>query len=408
MHAQRIVYLILLFLSFQSYASTFKLGLENISDDLITSLKDKKIGLVTNQTGKDQLGNRNVDILRERGLTITHLFAPEHGIDGVVQAGKAVHDAKDKKTGLPIVSIYRQAGDATTAGKQVDAQLLNNIDLFIFDMQDAGMRHYTYISTLYKLLEVAGEFGKPVIVLDRPNPLGGVMEAPLVESALKSFIGIAPIPVRHGMTFGELARYFNAQNFNNKVQLTVVQMSEYKRSFIFNDMQAALSPNITNIQSLRGYSFLGLLSEVGPFDVGIGSKEAFHIIGLPKSLKFDHKKFDVLRTLLKDQHINSCWYTYYSERKKDSYVGLHLRIENPDKVSTIDTLLTVLEFFKKEGIKLVYRNFDRAIGSSLVREYLEDKLDKKRLVQALKRDTQAFNFKAKSFFLYDPVPHILF
>jgi uncharacterized protein YbbC (DUF1343 family) len=147
---------------------------------------------------------------------------------------------------------------------------------------------------------------------------------------------------------------------------------------------------------------------VGPFDIGIGSKEAFYIIGIPKSMKFDHKKFDTLRTLLKDQHVESCWHAYYSERKKDSYVGLRLKINDPNKVSTIGTLLTVLNFFKKEGVKLTFRNFDRAMGTTLVREYLENKGDEKRLMQALKRDTQAFYFTAKPFFLYEPAPHWLF
>ncbi|MGE0009319.1 MAG: exo-beta-N-acetylmuramidase NamZ domain-containing protein [Candidatus Babeliales bacterium] len=400
------IYLFLLLCSSFSLFAQYKLGLENISNELITSLKGKRIGLVTNQTGKDQQGNRNIDLLLNKGLNITHLFAPEHGIEGMVERGKTVHDAKDAKTGLPIVSVYSQGGDHTTQGKQVDTALLDAIDVFIFDMQDAGMRHYTYVSTMYKLLEVASQFGKPVIILDRPNPLGGVMEAPLVEPALKSFIGIAPIPVRHGMTFGELATFFNKYYFQDTVLLTVVKMADYRRDMIFTTLLAPLSPKITTLKSLRGYSFLGLIGEVWPLNVD-GATEEFTVIGIPKKLKFDVKKFDALRTVLKDLHIVSCWHTYYSKRRQDYFVGLDLKIEDPNKVSTIHALLAVLEFFKKEGVQLSFGNFDRAMGSPIIREYIEGKIDKKRLVQALKRDTQAFYIKAKPFILYEPAPHWL-
>lgn len=407
MNAVRFLLLQLIFVSGPLAGSTFKLGLENITRDLLVSLKNKRIGLVTNQTGKDQHGHRNVDMLIELELNVTHLFAPEHGIDGIVRAGVSVHDSKDAKTHLPIVSIYKQGGDKNSTGKQVDVALLDHIDVFVFDMQDAGMRHYTYVSTLYKLLEVASQFNKQVIILDRPNPQGNVMEAPLVEPELSSFIGISPIPVRHGMTLGELASYFNAEHFGNKVHLTVVPMVRYKRTDGLQTFLAPLSPNIASIDSLKGYSFLGLLGEVGPFNVGVGTPEAFQILCVPSSLNISPKAFDELRTKLLGQHIKSSWYTYYSDRKKENMVGLRLVIDDPNAVSTVHTLITVLEFFKKQGVALEFKNFDRAMGSPLIREYVQGDCQKKRLMHALKRDTQAFYTKAKPFLLYEPAPHSL-
>ncbi len=382
-------------------AAEYKLGLENIPATLPKVLCGKRIGLVTNQTGKDQQGNRNVDLLLTQGFNITHLFAPEHGIDGKVHAGETVHDAKDTKTGLPIVSVYKKG-----AGKSVDTKLLRDIDLFIFDMQDAGMRHYTYVSTLYKLLELGAEHGKPVLVLDRPNPLGAVMEGPLVEPKLSSFISIAPIALRHGMTLGELSNYFNAHHFNNKVDLKVVPMVGYKRTDGLQKMIVPLSPNLPSLASVHGYSFLGLLGEVGPFDVGVGTKNAFQCITLPVDLKFDTKKLDKLRTILKDHGIKSSWCYRKNSHKNKSFVGLYISIDNPNLVSTVRTLLAVLEFFKHEGVQLQFRTFDRAMGTDKVRHYLEGRGTKKRLVRSLKHDTQAFYLKAKPFFLYEPFPQI--
>src|SRR5207249_6044556 len=142
------------------------------------------------------------------------------------------------------------------------------LDCLVFDIQDSGMRHYTYISTLLNTMKIAAEYKKPYIVLDRPNPLGGMMQGPLVQPDLISFISIAPIPLRHGMTIGELAHYFNGHILEKSAILHVIPMHDYNRMNGFaGTFLHQLSPNLLSLQSCYGYSFLGLLGEVEPFDV---------------------------------------------------------------------------------------------------------------------------------------------
>ena len=194
------------------------------------------------------------------------IFAPEHGFDGKSHAAQEIKDGRDVKTKIPVMSLY---GKGT--GKKVDPEMIKNIDAFFFDIQDSGMRHYTYISTLFTILKAAEEEKKKVIVFDRPNPLGKAMEGPLVESSLISFISIASIPLRHGMTLGELAEYFNQHVLEKQAALTVVPMKNYDRTVGIEHLHAPLSPNIASKESCHGYSFLGLLGEVKPFDVGVGT-----------------------------------------------------------------------------------------------------------------------------------------
>ena len=149
----------------------FQYGLENIPPQLSKSLKNPKIGLITNATGKDSDGKQNIDILQEKDFKITKILVPEHGLHGNIPAGKKVNDNLKNKNNIPIISLYSQNNF-----KEIDPKKVNDLDAFIFDIQDSGMRHYTYISTLYKILDFASKNNKKVIVLDRPNPLGKVME----------------------------------------------------------------------------------------------------------------------------------------------------------------------------------------------------------------------------------------
>jgi len=257
--------------------SKYQLGLEALSDSSICTIRNLRVALVTNQTGKDMQGRRNIDILLARGLKFTCILTPEHGLDGSVPAGAAVPDSKDQKTGIPVLSLY---GHGT--GKVISKKILDNIDIFLIDLQDCGMRHFTYISTLYKVLESAADYNKKVIVLDRPNPLGDVMDGPLVEHDLLSFVSIASIPVRHGMTIGELALYFNTYVLKRRARLQVVPMQNYDRVCgLCGTLPAPLSPNIASLQSCYGYSFLGLLGEFKPFEIGIKVKRPFQVIMLP-------------------------------------------------------------------------------------------------------------------------------
>lgn len=383
-----------------------RLGLDNFSLAQIKKLglhEAARIGLVTNQTGKDQKGNRSVDILIKKRCNIVALFAPEHGLEGKVAAGKECIDCRDKKTGIMVKSLYGKG-----SGKKVKKEHADLVDLFIFDMQDAGMRHYTYISTLFCLLQAAADYGKPVIVLDRPNPLGCCMHGPLVDEQLQSFISIASIPLRHGMTIGELAHYFNRQLLGNKVALHIVRMDNYERDKLYlADHMAKLSPNLQSCQSCFGYSFLGLLGEIEPFDVGIGTPFAFRSLALPKKIASSPNFWQKVQQLLSSYAIESTPYTLLHHKKKIHYTGLRLAIKNVATIDTFSLLLDLLTLFKQAKIPLSFSAcFDKAVGTRMVQESIGGSIARQQLKTILNQQINSFFHSAKDSFLYLPHPRI--
>jgi len=391
--------------------SSFRLGVENLTPEFLRSLCPKKglgykVGLVTNQTGKDQAGIRTVDILLKKGLNVSRLFCPEHGMDGTALASEDVDDSRDQKTGIEIVSLYRKS---TTSSFSED--VLKGIDVLFFDMQDSGMRHYTYITTMFKMLEGAAQQNKIAVVLDRPNLLGSNMEGPLVVPELKSAFSYTSIPIRYGMTVGELAVYYNQAVMKKSAKLYVAKMKNYNRSrYAADGLLAHLSPNITSMNSCYGYSFLGLLGEIRPFDLGIGTSRAFQCILLSEDLKFSKKKWHELHQILKSCGVQNSFYRYYSTRRKQYCSGLRLQVANINAVSSFSTFLKVVQFFKQAGLELTYSQyFDKAAGSPDVRKFLNGGIKKEKLVQQINRDLRGFFSKAHNAhcFLYKPLPKIV-
>lgn len=389
--------------------SNFRLGLENVNEKTLKGidLKKETFGLITNHTGKDSFGNRNVDLLvKNKCFNIKAIFVPEHGLEGAILAGKNVDNTVDKKTGIKIVSLYRNGNF-----KAPDEEDLNGITTLIFDIQDCGMRHYTYVSTLFRVLEVSSFLDKKIMVLDRPNPLGLPMEGPLVEARLISFISVAPIPLRHGMTIGELAIYFNKYFFKNRIQLSVIPMANYNRTTgIKGKLITPLSPNIKSLDSCFGYSFLGLLGEIKPFDVGVGTDKAFQAILLSKKKKFPLKKWMELRKILEGYNIkcDNRLYTHFNAKKNKYFEGQVFRVKDINNFQCINTLLSVLNFFKRSNIRLSFsKAFDKAIGTAKFRDFFEGRLQKDRLVVQINKDLRNFYKKAISCFLYFPAPKII-
>ncbi len=390
---------------------SFQLGVENISGKILSSLRTRtpisyRIGLITNQTGQDQQGNRTIDILRNKGLRILYIMAPEHGFAGVHPAGKPVGETVDSATGIPIVSLYGRGGDQTIAGKCLDPAIMGQLDMLIYDMQDSGMRHYTYISTLLCALEAAVLHNKPIIVLDRPNFLGPHMEGPLVDPYphLKSFISIAPIPLRHGMTVGELAHYFNKYILPKPARLQVIPMKNYNRTMTAPFL-APLSPNIKSIGALYGYSFLGILGEVEPFNTGIGTPYAFQAIMVPDSYHIPAYEWARLKALLAKHGITSV--PHQAIRHNKQYTGLKLMIPDGKKIASFQLLLELLLFFKAVGVKFSYSTtFDKAVGTSHIREFCNGAGAKEALKNYIRSSLTQFFKKAKDCYLYEPLPEI--
>lgn len=386
-----------------AYNENFKLGLENISNETLKQLRSQHIGLITNQSGKNQNGKRNIDILREHKLNIKYIFTPEHGFKGIADAGQKVKDGLDSATSIPIISLY---GNGT--GKSIHPQKIKKIDTLLFDIQDSGMRHFTYISTLLHTMQEAAEYDKNFIVFDRPNPLATRMEGPLVQPNLISFISIAPIPLRHGMTVGELAHYFNRYILKKPAKLQIIKMQNYdRRNGINNKLLAPLSPGIRSIQSCYNYSFLGLLGEISPFNVGLKTDAPFQCILLPKRIKFSENKWRELQVLLKSYNIKSTSHAYVSEKPKKEYSGLRLRINDINVVSSFFVFLSILDFFKNNGINFSYsKAFNQAIGTKDLQATIAGVLSRKKFLNTTNTDLKKFFTRAQPILMYEPLPKI--
>jgi uncharacterized protein YbbC (DUF1343 family) len=238
-------------------------------------LKDKKIGIVTNQSGLLSDNTHIVDFLVEKNISIQKIFAPEHGFRGTADAGEHVVDGKDPKTGLPIISLY---GD----NKKPKPAQLAGIDIMVFDLQDVGARFYTYISSLHYVMEACTENNIALIILDRPNPNGAVLDGPILEKEYSSFVGMHPIPVLHGMTIGEYGQMINGKKWlKNDIQckLTVIPCVNYNRTMNYS-LPVKPSPNLPNDQAVNLYASLCLFEGTN-ISVGRGTEKQFQIYGSP-------------------------------------------------------------------------------------------------------------------------------
>lgn len=256
--------------------STVETGLVRLVSHDGARLGGQRIGLVTHPAAVLPDLTSSLDALLAAGLRVTALFGPEHGFSGAVADGEAVANAHHPRTGLPVFSLYGTIREPT-------ADMLADVDVLVYDAQDVGARFYTYISTLYLVLAAAGRHGRAVMVLDRPNPINGLaIEGSLVAPGLESFIGIAPIPVRHGMTTGELARFFNTE-YNLGADLTVVGMAGWRRSMWLDDTGlpwVSPSPGMPQLATAIVYPGMCFI-EGTALSEGRGTTLPFEVAGAP-------------------------------------------------------------------------------------------------------------------------------
>jgi uncharacterized protein YbbC (DUF1343 family) len=250
-------------------------GIDVLERDGFAPLKGRRVGLVTNHSGRDRDGRATIDLLHHaEGVTLVALFSPEHGIRGTADA--KVADTRDEKTGLPVYSLYGSRQRPT-------ADTLRGIDTLVYDIQDAGCRYYTYISTLGYVLEAAAANQRKVVVLDRPNPIGGVaVEGPVLDPGRESFVAYHALPVRHGLTVGELARLFNAER-KIGADLEVVRMEGWRRGDLYDRTNLDWvnpSPNLRSLTEALLYPGIGLL-ETTNVSVGRGTDRPFEWVGAP-------------------------------------------------------------------------------------------------------------------------------
>jgi uncharacterized protein YbbC (DUF1343 family) len=252
----------------------FKTGAENI-ESYLPLLKDKRVGIVTNQTGILSKEKHLVDFLIEQNINLQKIYAPEHGFRGTADAGELIVDGKDTKTNLPIISLYGN-------NKKPKAEQLEGIDILVFDLQDVGARFYTYISSLHYVMEACAENNIPLLVLDRPNPNGTIIDGPILEKEHKSFVGMHEIPVLHGMTIGEYAKMINGEKWLKdgiQCNLTVITCLNYAHNMKYS-LPVKPSPNLPNDQSINLYASLCFF-EGANVSLGRGTEKQFQIFGSP-------------------------------------------------------------------------------------------------------------------------------
>lgn len=250
-------------------------GLDVLAEDNFAALRGKRIGLITNQTGLSRDGRRNVDLMLAAGIQVTALFSPEHGLAGVEDRSD-ISDTKDAISGLPVFSLYR------TPSRRIEPAMLDNVDALVFDIQDVGARFYTYSCTMLYGMEEAAKKHLPFFVLDRPNPITGVhAEGPMLDPDLQSFVGCFEIPVRHGMTLGELAAMANGER-KLGVDLHVIAMRGWDRGDWFDATGLQWvdpSPNMRSLNAALLYPGLALLEASRNYSVGRGTDSPFEVIG---------------------------------------------------------------------------------------------------------------------------------
>jgi len=367
--------------------ASLKSGAERI-DHYLPILEGKALGVVANHTSV--VGNAHlVDTLLSRGIPLDHIlkvFAPEHGFRGEAAAGVPIEDAKDAQTGISVVSLYGP-------NKKPKPEVLNGIELMVFDLQDVGARFYTYISTLHYVMEACAENNIPLIVLDRPNPNGGYVDGPLLDPAYTTFVGMHPIPVVYGLTMGELAQMINGEGWllnSVKCQLTVIPCEGYRHGTVIS-LPVSPSPNLGNDHAVRMYPstcfFEGtVLSE------GRGTPAPFEAYGhpdMPGSFSFTPEEIPgVARTPKFEGQL--CH-------------GEDLRDKVPEEGWIRIQLQWLLDayhsFPRKDEFFTSY--FDKLAGTDALRIQIEAGWSEKQIRASWEEDLQSYMAKRSNYLIYE-------
>lgn len=344
-----------IFIYCSTHATSVRCGAER-TEKYLPLLSGKRVALVVNHTSI--IGNTPLpDSLLSLGVKLTGIFVPEHGFRGTADAGETVRDGKDIRTGLPIYSLYGQTK------KPQDCQL-ENTDIVVFDMQDVGARFYTYISTLYYVIQACAENSKPLIVLDRPNPCDTI-DGPVLQHRYRSFVGMFPIPVLHGCTIGEMARMINGERWTGKhhrCQLTVIPVEGWKHGQPYS-LPVKPSPNLPNDTSISLYPSLCPF-EGTAISVGRGTTTPFQVIGSPDIHIFDFRFMPQSLPGFDKNPLYKGKYCY----------GLNLQGHNPaDKEFTLKYIIQFYDLYKstmQDAEKKFFTRpqwFDLLMGTAHVR-----------------------------------------
>jgi uncharacterized protein YbbC (DUF1343 family) len=344
-----------------------------------------------------------------KGIKITALFGPEHGIRGNAPAGKAVGSSVDAKTGIPVYSLFGK-------NKKPTAEMLKNVDVLIYDIQDVGARFYTYISTLFYLVQAGAENHIPVIVLDRPNPIDGInVEGPIRKDDEASFVGIAPIPIMHGMTVGELAKLYAGEGYigkNLKPDITVIKMKNWNRKFYLDHYSLPWidpSPNIPNLETAIVYPGLCLIEGTNVSE-GRGTHHPFINIGAPyinsDSLINKLKEFNVKGIELKPIKFTPVDIPKMSTNpkyKNESCSGITIHVTDRQQFKAVHfgiKLVCALHTLYPSQFKFRDAGFDRLSGDKSIREKILAGETPEKIISSWQKELKEFLSIRKKYLLY--------
>ncbi len=407
---QSIVLIMLLLAGLFQANGQVKTGIEVLRENSFAPLVGKRVGLITNPTGVDSRLKSTIDILAEaEQVELVALYGPEHGVRGDYPAGEYVENQNDPRTGVPMFSLYGKTRKPT-------AEMLQGVDVLVYDIQDIGSRSYTYISTLGLAMEAAAEQGIEFMVLDRPNPLGGnKFEGPVVREGFFSFVSQFPIPYVHGFTVGELARFLNGEQLlanGIQAELTVIQMEGWNRSMSFDDTGlpwVMSSPHIPHSHSAYFYPVSGIMGELISAYIGIGYTLPFQVFGaewISNAELFADRmnKLQIPGVVFRPIHFRP----FYTDMKGSRMQGVQAHIFDLEAMP-----LSLIQFYVMQEMYAMHpeynlfemaptrlRMFDQVAGTDEVRKTFQQRFRVEDIQDIWTRDIPAFLEKAKPWFIY--------
>ena len=353
-------------------------------------MKGKRIGFVANQTSKIK-NDHLVDILLNEGVNIVKVFSPEHGFRGNADAGAKVRDEIDLQTGLPIYSLYGKSR------RKPSKEVLKDIDLILFDLQDVGVRFYTYISSMHYVMEACAENSIPLILLDRPNPNGFYVDGPILNPKFKSFVGMHKVPVVHGMTIGEYAKMINGESWlkdSVKCSLEVIPCLNYTHLMKYN-LPIPPSPNLPNMRSVYLYPSLCFFEGTN-VSIGRGTDSPFQLYGAPY---FDSKLFKFTP--------KSSYGSKYPKYKEIECFGKDLRTLSLDSLRNISALNFnwLVKSFKMSNESLDFFNkndfFNLLAGTDKIMNLIKGGANGFQIRETYQNDLEKFKLIRKKYLIYD-------
>ena len=360
----------------------------NRTEAYLPLLQGKNVGVVGNQTSVIFKSEKDythlVDSLLSRSVSIKRVFAPEHGFRGTADAGERIEDGIDSKTGLPIISLY---GDQ----KKPDPQHLRDLEVILFDIQDVGARFYTYISTLHYMMEACAEQGIQLIVLDRPNPNGHYIDGPVLEENYKSFVGMHPVPVVHGLTIGEYAQLINGEKWlMNGLQcdLKVITMENYSATRAY-DLPIKPSPNLPNATSINLYPSLCFF-EGTSVSAGRGTGMQFQVFGSPI---LDSTYFDFEFTPISNPGAK------YPKHENKLCFGKNLQNEKELDHLNLDWLLQAYDHTQDQA-SFFNSFFNKLAGNSSLKEQIQQGKTAEDIKESWQANLENYKSKIKPYLLY--------